>query len=283
MDNNLSEATVTEKGNYKVLMVLILITLLVIAGWYFLSKNNLSQPNSEVVNETNNQSQLDKSVSIDGTVSSIDLFKNELTISASTLKGGVMNNENIDTPIKDRVVKVSQGTVIQKLIVSKDADGMVNRSGGIEMNLSDLHKGDKVSVIYNGLENDKELDNVKNISLVYIADNFDEKYQGEYGLLQASLSSISYLKGKVSSVNGNNIEYSLYAFNNLGTEKYITVVQSDTKIYAISDTSRLSIAHAKRNISIDKIKAGDDIFISNNGSLSTNETTASEIVVVSNE
>ncbi len=284
-NNNLSEAIVQEKRNYNILLILILILVIVFSGWYFLSsQKNFVNPTLNESTVESNQPEFVRTVSLDGQVVSIDLAKYELIIEASTIKGGLMNNENIEAKVKERIIKINQGTVIQKLIVSKDVDGLTNRSGSIEMNLSDLKKGDKVSVIYNGLEEDRDLNNVQNISVVFVADNFDETYQGEYDLLNTNSSAISFSKGKVLSVNGTNIEYALYAFNKLGTDKYLAVVQPSTKIYAISDPSRISINHAKREISIEKIKAGDDIFIASNDNSSLNASgEVKEVVVVSNE
>ena len=287
MDNNLSEAVVREKRGYKILLVVLLVVVIGFSAWYFLvSQKNAGDQTviDNTVTSEPDQSNLTKTLSLEGVITSIDLAKNELTIGDAVIKE-VISKGDSDTKVKDRVVKVSEGTVVQKLIVSKDAEGLVDRSGNIEMDINDLQEGDRVSIVYNGLKDDRELNNVQNISLVYTTDkeNFETKYQSEFESSNIN-SDASYMKGKVLSVNGSNIEYSLYAFDKLGTAKYLIVVQPSTKLFAVSDPARVSIDHAKRVTTMDKIKSGSDMFIATKDGI---PVTASgeviEIVVISNE
>ena len=287
MDNNLPEAVLRESRGYKVLLTILLVAIIGFSGWYFL----INQKNAEnqTLGENTATSELDQSnlakiISIEGVITSIDLAKNELTIGDAVIKQSI-NKESVDTKVKDRVVKVNEGTVVQKLVVSKDAEGLVDRSGNIEMNINNLQKGDRVSIVYNGLKDDRELNNVQNISLVYETnkENFETKYQSEFESLNLN-SDASYMKGKVLSVNGSNIEYSLYAFDKLGTAKYLIAVQPSTKLFAVSDPARVDIDHAKRLITMDKVKSGSDMFISTkDGVPVTAGGEVVEIVVVSNE
>lgn len=285
MDNNLPEVEIHEKKNYTVILIIILLFILVLGGWYTLSKQkseNIVQIDTPIV-EDSQQSELVKSITMEGTIASIDPIKNELSINVSSVKDSLLSVASTDVKVKDRIVKVTKGTVIQKLVIAKDTDGAVNKSGAIEMNIFNLNKDDKVSISYNGLIDDRELSNVQNISLVINTDNFDQTYQSETEALVNQAKKISYVKGKVLSVSDTKIEYSPYALGELGSNKYSLVIDNDTKIYSLADSSRISIEHARNNATVGDIKTGNDIYIAvdENKEISQGISSSDSIIVIS--
>ena len=284
MDNNLPEVEIYEKKDYTVFLIIILLFLLGLGGWYVLSEQKKSSitPNNDNAPITNSeQSELVKTISIEGTVLSVDPIKNELSVNVSSLKDSLLSVENTDVRVKDRIIKVTQGTVIQKLVIAKNPEGVIDRSGSIEMNISDIKVNDKILVSYNGLVEDRELSNVQNISLVIDTDNFDQTYQVETQNLETQSQKMSYVKGKVLSINDTNIEYSPYALGGLSPSKYFLAIADNTKIYSLSDSSRINIEHVRSVASVGDIKVGSDIYIAVDESKETSQgITSSDTVIV---
>lgn len=265
MDNNLPEVEIHEKKNYTVVLIIILLLVLALGGWYALNKqkgSSVTQNDTPIINSE--QLELVKTISVEGTVVSVDPIKNEISINISSIKDDLLGVANTDVKVKDRIIKVTQGTVIQKLIVSKDADGVINRSGGFEINVSDVKQNDKVSITYNGLEEDSVLSNVQNISLVIETGDFEKTYQKEAEILASKEGAFLYAKGKVTAINDAKIEYLSYTFDNHpGTDKYSGAIQTDTKVYSLSESEnyRINIEHAKKLASLEGVKVGSDIFV----------------------
>lgn len=282
MDNNLPEVAIHEKKNYTVVLIIILLFILALGGWYISNKqsgSNITQDDALVTNSE--LSELVKTLALDGAVVSIDPIKNEISINVSSIKDNLLGVANTEVKVKDRIVKVTQGTVIQKLIVIKNPDGAIERSGSIEMNISDVKVNDKILVNYNGLVEDRELSNVQNISLVINTDNFDQTYQVETEALETQKTS--YVKGKVLSINGTKIEYSPYALGGLSSNKYNLVIANNTKIYSLSDSSRINIEHARSAASVEDVKIGSDIYIAvnENKEISQGIASSDSIIVMS--
>ncbi len=275
MDNNLPEVEIHEKKNYTAVLIIILLFILVLGGWYALNKQKGSD--DVFVEENNSEAQPSNGDPFD-----YNLPNNpSLTIVEGVLVS-VSNNEiSVSLPSTDKkegVIKITPETVIQKLIISKET----GESRGIEINLSDLQAGDNISITYNNTENGNPFDNALVISAVIEASDFEEVYQKQASLLVSDGSEFVYVKGKVTSVDKNMIEYVPYVFNKLGTDKHFTLIQQSTKFYTIQNAGRINIEHAKIESDATTVKVDDEILVvvDKNANPLQENTIATEIIVV---
>ncbi len=215
-----------------------------------------------------------------GKVISIDPAKNELVI---TLRSAdeVAGAKDVFKG-KEKIVKITQDTVIQKLIVSKDAQGVIIKSASFEINISDLHKNDKVSLVY-GVEKDNLLENVKTVSFMVESKSFEETIKVESLKLQND--PYLYIKGQVVSVDISKaiVEYLPYVFDQVGIEKSLAILQAGAKIYTVNDAARVHIEHSRKEVLLGDIKRGDTIFVvvDKNVNLSQKTISAEAIVFMS--
>ena len=276
----------SESSNNRNIIYLILVLVVLGGAWFFYQNNNESintiLPSGSGTEENTVVDTNAKSITLNGVVKAIDLAKRELTLEVNSIDSGLGGGS--DNLVKERVVKITEGTVVQKLILSKDKDGAIKQSGAIELNLSDLKTDDNVSLVYNGLDSDRDLTNVQNVSLIINTDNFDKTYEKESVSSTVGQNKL-FAKGKVVSIDDNKIEYSPYAFNQLSTEKYTISLQSGVQLYSVADEDRVGIEHARKGISKDTIKIGSDIYVMTDGNSSPFQSDVkieAVILVVSN-
>ncbi|KXJ99828.1 MAG: hypothetical protein UZ19_OD1000328 [Parcubacteria bacterium OLB19] len=282
MDNNLSEAVVREKKGFGLVLVAVMLILLLVIGWNYLSNTKEITVVDNLDTANNTEIEI-KTLNANASIKSIDYDKGEMYVKLSSSEFTL--GEKVNFGDKDVKLKLTQNTLIQKLIVSKDTDGSVLRSGKVELNLINLKEGDVVNVIFNGRPNDVLIENILSISsIVNVSeDKFTETLATESEKMVNS--SMSYVKGRVVNLENSKIEYIPYLFNQAGTEKLTITLGGNTDIFSINDENRYNIKHAKKEINISDIKVGDDIFFSFNpeANLDNTDTVAKEVILIAKQ
>jgi Cu/Ag efflux protein CusF len=286
MDNNLPEAVIQEKNNFNIILITVLIiTSLLFIAWYITSNKNQDNHVVEESNNVDNSNIEIRTLSAKAIIKSIDYPNNEMSVVLSPSEFAM--GEAVNFGADSKKLKLSQGTIIQKLITAKDASGSVVRSENIEINLENLKEGDELSIVFNGRPNDTVLNNVQSISSIINVDDskFTETIANESNKITDN--SISFTKGQVVSVDSVNskIEYLPYIFNKLSDEKNTMMFGSGTGIFSVSDEKRFNIKHARKVINISDIKVGDKVFFAfkSDANISSTDTKAEAIIIINNQ
>jgi hypothetical protein len=252
------EAIIKEKLDKKVIYIVVGVVLLLAVLFLFISQGNKFF-NNQSNSSASNSSEIVKIVSIGGEVLAVDSEDNQLTITIIPAKTGLPSEDSFIG--EKRTIEITPSTRIQKLVVSRDEEGSVNRAGSVSINVSDIEKNDQLSIEYLGQETDEVLEKVKSISLIIDADDFDMVYQEESQ--KAFDETFSGVLGEIESVDVGlqAITYRSYNLDGLGEQIFTAAVGSEAKIYSVASADLLPIKHARTEISWDDVKVYDKVFV----------------------
>lgn len=181
-----------------------------------------------------------------GTVTSVS--KENMQISVTGIAGS--------TDPFEKTVMISPATKIEKVLSQKNSKGDVEKQLLIEVNMSDLVKGDKVTVAY-ATEEFSVLSGVSSV-LVAVDGNVDAYVN------QAPQSEMTvYLKVDVVSIDtaGKKLVYHPYIFGKIGEMTISVAIPDEINVYRVDDPMRVSITHARTTATLADIQPGETIFV----------------------
>ncbi|MBI4085564.1 MAG: hypothetical protein HY432_03635 [Candidatus Liptonbacteria bacterium] len=251
----------------KLLLSLLVIALLGIGAFYFIKLNPQMAGEAKA------------GLLAHGTITAIDAANRELTASIAS-NGELFGTRKFG--IGEKRIAISQKTRINKFFYSENAKGEIEKSLTQEVNIGDLHGGDPVSIIY-GEEKNSILQNVESVTVKVELNNFEENIAAEIEKMQNNF----YVKGQVVTISAADfsLEYYPYIFGQRVEEKAKTALSSDVKFYAVDDENRIGIEHARKEISIRDIRAGDIIVLTapSSSDFSRGTVTATVVTLVKDE
>ena len=213
------------------------VVLIVVSGlvYAFLPAKNDTQQKAQEVTQN-------PSLILQGTVTGANAEKMQITVQASTTN-----------PLK--VVNITPATKIEKIISQKNAKGEVEKQAVQEVNISDMQKGNKVTVVYQS-EKDGVLSGVSHVSFVVEA-NIDAYFKAQ------ATNRTPYLKGQVMSIDiaGKSLTYTPYIFNTLATTTTSVAIPDGIAVYRIDDPARVAITYARTPATLADIQPGQTVFI----------------------
>jgi len=272
------EVIVKEKMNVKFLYVLGGVVVIIIGALLVMQMSGGSS------NSAGTQIQEDVQViSVVGNVTSINSEKNEVAVTLSENSDGLIKDNSREG--EDVVVKINTSTVVQTLVISRGDDGLINRSGVITMNVSDIEEGDKVSVEYIGLNEDLVLNKVKNISILTESGDFEKTYHEESNkVVKASFSGIL---GQIETIDIglSTITYRSYGMGQLGDKISTATLLPESVIYSVASTDLVHIKHARSEMSWEDIEIYDKVLVVVNDDVdfSQQSIAAQSIIIIKGE
>lgn len=149
----------------------------------------------------------------------------------------------------EKTVVIHPATKIEKMLSQKSTSSTEGKQASLEVNISDLTKGDVVTIEYQS-EKASTLDGVSKISFTTVVDSIDTYLKQ---LAQADTSR--YAKGTIVSVDlaGKNIQ-----FTTVGTTTESSVpIPDGVAVYRVDDSLRAPITHARTAATLADLKTGE--------------------------
>lgn len=172
-------------------------------------------------------------------------------VNAANLQISIQSSPS--SPMK--TVLINPATKIEKTILQKSTKALAEKRIVIEVNISDLHKGDMATIKYQS-DTGTALEGVSEIAFTI---------EGNVDAYNKSLMThpSPYLKGKVISIDiaGKSLQYNPYLFDTLSTTTMSIAIPDGIPVYRIADPARVSITHTWVATTLTDIQQNQTIFV----------------------
>lgn len=185
--------------------------------------------------------------SLEGNVAAVNPEQNEMTLETTS-----------GTTTVKRTISISSGTRIEKVIKQIGAEGNVERQMIEEMNITDLKKGDDVTVVYIPSEDENAFRATS--VLQEIRADVDEYIKRKE---ETNADTYLYLRSEAISVDpaSRMVGFKLYTFSGLSTTTQIITLADETPLFSVPDQNMVPIVHARTAGSIEDLAPGDAFYV----------------------